>query len=133
MSPENTTNKEVIAAVIERNGSLLVCRRPLHKRHGGLWEFPGGKIESGETLLEAADRELKEELAMRATASGCVRFSVTDQASGYVINFVEVSAEGDPQLLEHMEYAWVSPNDLMKFNLAPSDRNFVEHLNMSKA
>jgi 8-oxo-dGTP diphosphatase len=40
----------VLAAVIERDGKYLICRRPQHKRHGGLWEFPGGKFEAGETL-----------------------------------------------------------------------------------
>jgi 8-oxo-dGTP pyrophosphatase MutT (NUDIX family) len=52
----------VLAAVIRRQDRYLVCRRPAHKRHGGLWEFPGGKLEPGETLLEAARRELREEL-----------------------------------------------------------------------
>ena len=50
-----------MAAVIERDGKLLVCRRPGHKRHGGLWEFPGGKLEPGETIVDAARRELDEE------------------------------------------------------------------------
>ncbi len=47
----------VLASVIERDHRLLVCRRPLHKRHGGLWEFPGGKVREGESDLEAARRE----------------------------------------------------------------------------
>src|SRR5690606_20769929 len=60
----------VLAAVIRRDGRWLVCRRPAHKRHGGLWEFPGGKLEPGESLLEAATRELEEELAVRVTGVG---------------------------------------------------------------
>jgi 8-oxo-dGTP pyrophosphatase MutT (NUDIX family) len=48
----------VVAAVIERDGRLLVCQRPAHKRHGGLWEFPGGKCDPGESDAEAARREL---------------------------------------------------------------------------
>lgn len=120
--------KEVIAAVIERDGEFLLCRRPLQKRHGGLWEFPGGKIESGETLLQAAQRELKEELAMQAGSIGDVLFSVLDSASGYTIKFVPVSAEGAPQLLEHSELAWLSKSKLLDIDLAPSDRIFVEYL-----
>jgi len=50
----------VAAAVIERGGRLLVCQRPLGKRHGGLWEFPGGKLHEGEDLLAATTRELSE-------------------------------------------------------------------------
>ena len=46
----------VLAAVVRRDDRYLVCRRPAHKRHGGLWEFPGGKIHAGETLLGAARR-----------------------------------------------------------------------------
>ena len=48
----------VVASVIEVDGKLLVCQRPAHKRHGGLWEFPGGKIEPGESDFEAVEREL---------------------------------------------------------------------------
>ncbi len=50
----------VIAAVIRRGPELLVCRRPAHKRHGGLWEFPGGKCEPGESDADTARRELLE-------------------------------------------------------------------------
>ena len=64
----------VVAAVIERasdeGARLLVCRRPAHKRHGGLWEFPGGKVEAGEDLLHAARRELAEELALETETAG---------------------------------------------------------------
>jgi len=52
----------VVAAVIERDGKYLLCQRPQGKRYGGLWEFPGGKLLAGESLLEAARRELREEL-----------------------------------------------------------------------
>ena len=54
----------VLAAVIERSGKFLMCRRPEHKNHGGLFEFPGGKLEAGESLADAARRELLEELAL---------------------------------------------------------------------
>ena len=54
----------VLATVIRRDGRLLVCQRPSHKRHGGLWEFPGGKVEPGESDLAASRRELAEELGV---------------------------------------------------------------------
>ena len=54
----------VLAAVIKRNERYLICKRPENKRHGGLWEFPGGKIEIGESNFEAAVRELREELGV---------------------------------------------------------------------
>jgi 8-oxo-dGTP diphosphatase len=62
----------VLASVIERDHRLLVCRRPLDKRHGGLWEFSGGKVREGESDLEAARRELREELAVEVTGVGAV-------------------------------------------------------------
>ena len=71
----------VLAAVIQRGTSYLVCRRPADKRHGGLWEFPGGKLELGETHFDAAKRELREELGVRALSVGDVMFSVTDPGS----------------------------------------------------
>lgn len=121
-------SKSVVAAVVERSGTYLVCQRPLHKRHGGFWEFPGGKIEQGESLLQAARRELAEELALYATAETGLRFSVIDQASGYLINFVHIEAEGEPKLLEHMALAWLTMAELLELKLAPSDQQFVDYI-----
>lgn len=122
----------VIAAVIKQDGRLLVCRRPEHKRHGGLWEFPGGKLEQNESFLQAARRELAEELALIVNDIGEISFATTDEASGFEINFVEVSVEGEPKLLEHSALKWLSPAELLNIDLAPSDRRFAEFLN-SKA
>src|SRR5258708_6415849 len=60
--PEFANRIHVVAAIIERDGRFLLCRRNPLKRHGGLWEFPGGKLESGENHCDAAKRELYEEL-----------------------------------------------------------------------
>src|SRR5262245_57034519 len=119
-----TGAKSVIAAVIQKDGLFLVCRRPAHKRHGNLWEFPGGKIEPGETLFDAARRELEEELRLTVTNVGVVRLAVPDIASGYVINFVDVEVSGEPKLIEHAELAWASGEQLLELPLAPSDRAF---------
>jgi 8-oxo-dGTP diphosphatase len=117
----------VIAAVIERGGKLLICERPLHKRHGGLWEFPGGKIEERESDLDAAKRELREELDVEVTAVGETVFSVADPGSEFVIEFIDVMIEGEPQALEHSQIVWVDPNELLQYRLAPSDLRYVEH------
>lgn len=118
----------VIAAVIERNGCYLLCRRPFHKRHGGLWEFPGGKLEPGEGLLHAATRELREELALQVVSIGPVRFCKNDGDSAFVINFVDVAVAGDPQPLEHSAIRWCSVAELSKLPLAPIDDQFVKSL-----
>jgi 8-oxo-dGTP pyrophosphatase MutT (NUDIX family) len=125
---EDEGERSVVAAVIVKDGAYLVCRRPLHKRHGGLWEFPGGKVEEGESLLEAARRELSEELDLSAIKESGQVFSVKDPASGFMINFVEIEVEGEPTLLEHIECAWLPPSQLSSLDLAPSDRKFVEYI-----
>ncbi|MCA9802257.1 MAG: (deoxy)nucleoside triphosphate pyrophosphohydrolase [Cyanobacteria bacterium HKST-UBA02] len=123
-----TQPTQVLAAVIERQGRFLLCRRPPRKRHGDLWEFPGGKIETDETLSQAAARELKEELCLTVRSVGEVLLKVPDPASGFVICFTIVEAEGEPVLLEHTELAWVPRSGLLALDLAPSDLAFCRHL-----
>lgn len=118
--------QNVIAAVIERQGRYLVCRRPAHKRHGDLWEFPGGKLEASETFIDAAKRELREELVLEVIDIGSILLAVEDQASGFLINFVQVTAVGEPKLIEHTALEWSEPADLLRLDLAPTDRQFVQ-------
>jgi 8-oxo-dGTP diphosphatase len=115
----------VIAAVIRRGDRVLLCKRPAHKRHGGLWEFPGGKLEEGESLLRAAQRELVEELGLQATSVGHLLFECQDPGSAFVIQFVEVVAVGEPNALEHDEVRWISIDQAAGLPLAPSDAAFV--------
>ena len=116
----------VLAAVIRRQGRYLLCRRPVRKRHGGLWEFPGGKLEPGETLARAAGRELKEELGTEVTGYGPLLFSHREAGSPFQIEFVPVEIAGEPEALEHEEVRWVSAEELEGLALAPSDRAFVQ-------
>src|SRR5688500_5108154 len=118
----------VFAAVIERDGRYLVCQRPAHKRHGGLWEFPGGKVEAGESLLHTANRELTEELGIIALTVGEPLLSIDDPGSPFIIQFVPTVISGDPTCLEHAELPWAALSELPKLPLAPSDRKFVEFL-----
>ena len=118
----------VVAAVIARDERLLVCQRPLHKRHGGLWEFPGGKVEPPESDAEALRRELHEELGVGVTSVGAERFSVHDDGSPFLIVFVPTQVSGEPTCHEHIALRWGSPRELADLPLAPSDRRFVEFL-----
>lgn len=122
----------VLAAVIQDNGRFLVCRRPLHKRHGGLWEFPGGKLEPGESDFDAAHRELREELDVEVTTIGRELYAVNDAGSPFVIAFVEIQVSGTPDCREHMELRWCSPPELTTLELAPSDRLFVDRATLSE-
>jgi mutator protein MutT len=118
----------VLAAVIRRDNAVLLARRPKHKRHGQLWEFPGGKVVSGEGLLAAAKRELAEELGFEVQSIGMILFERQDPGSDFLIQFLEVEASGEPVALEHEAIAWVSIPDLPTYDLAPTDRAFAEHL-----
>ena len=123
----------VVAAVVRRYGRLLVCQRPAHKRHGGLWEFPGGKLEEGETVFDGARRALAEELDVTVQTVGEVEFSVHDPGSPFVIEFHPVEIAGNPRCIEHTAHAWVTPEELLTLPLAPSDRQFALHLEGARA
>lgn len=123
----------VLAAVIRRGDRFLVCRRPSHKRHGGLWEFPGGKLESGEDDFAAARRELREELAVEVTTVGTELVAIDDADSPFQIAFVPVAIEGDPTCLEHSAHSWVTIDELPTYELAPSDRRFAAWLSQRSA
>jgi 8-oxo-dGTP diphosphatase len=119
----------VLAAVIRRGDRWLLCRRPAHKRHGGCWEFPGGKLLPGESLLDAARRELAEELGVGVHTVGDVVFARRDAGSPFVIEFVHVEIDGEPTALEHDDIRWVTTTEAGALPLAPVDRAFVdEHL-----
>ena len=122
------TSVPVLAAVIHRDASYLVARRSRDRRHGGLWEFPGGKLHPGESWLDAARRELREELGLDVQSVGRVLFERRDPGSAFVISFVEAEAEGEPQPLEHEDVRWVALEDLDALEWAPADRAFVDHL-----
>lgn len=116
----------VVAAVIEREGHLLVCKRPVHKRYGGLWEFPGGKLEPGENDLEAITRELREELDLEVVGIAPADFTILDPHPNFLIAFVPVEIRGEPRCLEHTELAWLTEEEVGELELAPSDRQYWE-------
>jgi mutator protein MutT len=111
----------VLAALLQRDGRWLIGQRPAHKRHGGHWEFPGGKVEPGETDAEAMARELREELGLELVSLGTERCVVHDAGSPFEIAFVEVEARGVPVAHEHSALAWVSAHQFGSYALAPSD------------
>jgi mutator protein MutT len=115
----------VAAAVIQRDGRYLICRRPGHKRHGGLWEFPGGKLHDGESVADAIRRELREELHVQPVSVGSVQASIPDHGSPFVITFVAVEILGEPRSTAHDAVAWVAAPDLVRYPLAPCDLAFA--------
>ena len=112
------------AAVLRRNGRVLIGRRPEGKLLGGLWEFPGGKQEPGETLQECLRRELHEELgveaaigpALGAFAHAYTHFRVTVHAFDCSL------IHGEPQTLDHSEIRWVEVGNLRDYPMGKVDR-----------
>ena len=118
---------QVVAALIGREGKLLICRRPAHKARALLWEFAGGKVEAGETKEEALVRECREELGIRVRV-GAVYAEVTHVYPDLTIHltlFRASVAEGEPQPLEHSEVRWVTPQEIEAFDFCPADREIV--------
>lgn len=118
----------VVAAVVESDGRWLLGRRPPEKRHGDLFEFPGGKLDDGESTLDAARRELAEELALTVESLGRTLFTVRDEGSPFVIEFIEVVVSGTPIASEHTAVGWFDRHELAALPLAPADAAFVEVL-----
>jgi 8-oxo-dGTP diphosphatase len=126
----DTSRIRVVAAVIRRGHGaaeeVLVCQRPLHKQHGGLWEFPGGKCEPGETDEEAIRREVREELSVDVTAVASPLLVIADGGSRYDIVFLPTVIVGAPQCVEHQALEWRTWRSVLELPLAPSDRRFVD-------
>ncbi len=115
----------VVAAVIRRADRVLLGRRPDHKRHGGLWEFPGGKIDNGETEFDALTRELLEEFGVETISVGNVVYECPDRGSPFLVRFFDVGIRGKLDPTEHTEIGWFEPESLATLGLAPCDARFV--------
>lgn len=124
-SDTDPTPIPVVAAVVRRRKRYLVALRPDGKRHGGLWEFPGGKVRDGESPRDALQRELTEELGVGVASTGALLFQARDPGSPYLIRFVETSVDGEPRAVEHADVRWASRPELADMALAPADARFV--------
>ncbi len=122
----------VLAAVARRGDAVLLGQRPSHKRHGGLWEVPGGKVEPGEDDAAALDRELREELGVGLRALGPVLATLRDPGSPYLIVFRAVTLAGEPRALEHVALGFFSHDAALALIeagvVAPSDATFLSEL-----
>jgi mutator protein MutT len=118
----------VVAAVIRKGEHFLICKRPIHKSHGGLWEFPGGKMNPGESIEAALRREIIEELGVDVISTGALLFVGQEPASDFEIHFVEVIISGEPRPLEHERFEWTLPNQFETYAMAPMDLKFAEKL-----
>jgi 8-oxo-dGTP diphosphatase len=119
----------VVAAIIERDGKILITRRPKGAHLEGLWEFPGGKPEPGETTEGALAREVREELGVTFAPSERIAEVDWRYPDRHVrITFFRGSIDGEPRPLEGQEMAWVAPADLPRYEFPPADAAVLERL-----
>jgi len=125
---------EVAAALIWSGDKFMICQRPPHKARGLLWEFVGGKKETGETLEQTLIRECKEEIA--------VTVKVNDIFAELVHEYPDITikltlfnaeiAEGEPQKLEHVDIKWITVDEIDNFDFCPADEDILKMLKERK-
>jgi A/G-specific adenine glycosylase len=121
---------EVVAATIRRRGRVLIGRRPPRGLLGGLWEFPGGKVEPGESLARALHREVREEVGL-SIRPGAEIASVNHAYSHFTITFHLFEAEappGDAQARFHTDLKWVFPSQLGRYAFPGATRKVLPAL-----
>ena len=120
------------AALVDADGRVLLCRRPEAKAMAGLWEFPGGKIEAGETPEVALIRELKEELGIDIRAACLAPFTFASHAYSDFHLLMPLYLcrrwEGTVTPREGQETAWVRPNRLRDYPMPPADAPLIPML-----
>jgi len=114
---------QVTAGIIENEDKILLARRREGKHLAGYWEFPGGKIETGESPEECLKRELQEEFSILSEVGDFVAESVFSYP-GKIISLKAYKVKllsGDFKLIDHDKVEWVKPEDVMTYLLAPAD------------
>ncbi|PYS55464.1 MAG: 8-oxo-dGTP diphosphatase MutT [Acidobacteria bacterium] len=121
---------DVVAAVIRDNGKILITQRFDHVHLPGLWEFPGGKVEAGESLEAALKREIREELGLEIAVEDEI-FTIEHEYPTKTVrlHFFNCSIiEGDPQPIEVADLRWVRPAELGQFEFPPADAGLIRIL-----
>jgi 8-oxo-dGTP diphosphatase len=122
---------EVVAAVIERDGRILVCQRKPGGRHPLKWEFPGGKVEPGENPRDAIVRELREELGIEARVDREIEHYDFSYGTGAItrLYFYQVTEyAGELENLDFAQILWAERKDLPDFDFLEGDVDFVRRL-----
>ena len=121
---------QVVAGVVKHEGKILACRNSPNRSHAGFWEFPGGKVESGESHEEALRRELREELEIEVQIIGLTSTIDFQLPLKGRIFFYEAELQSSPPSFskDHDELLWLSFAELSALNWAPADQAFVTTL-----
>jgi 8-oxo-dGTP diphosphatase len=121
----------VVAAIIERDGRVLICRRPEGKAFAGKWEFPGGKIRPSETPRQAIERELREELGVGARIGNLihtVRHHYAEMNAAVEVVFLRGALEGEPRNLAFERIVWARREELPGYDFLAADRRVISRL-----
>ena len=121
-----------VGVVVSREGRILIARRSAHRHQGGLWEFPGGKVEGGETARDALARELQEEVGIRvldASALLKVSFDYPDRSVRLEV-FKVTGYSGEPHGREGQPLRWVLPSELADYAFPEANQPIIEALSL---
>ncbi len=120
----------VMGIVYLPDGRFLIARRPAHKMYGGLWEFPGGKLDAGETPEQALHREFAEELNVAITIDRALQEYQhhNGQTSIRFLPFIGSMTDINVSLLEHQQIAFIRLAEIDNYPFAPPDYEIVDRL-----
>ncbi len=121
----------VVAAIIKnKEGKILIAQRNFKKAQGGLWEFPGGKVEPNETYEEAIVREIKEELNMDIKYNNYFDEKIYEYPEKTIrLIALNCSMIGDTyELFEHEQIAWIANDEFINYEFAPADIYFINKI-----
>lgn len=121
----------VVAGIIVKDGKILAVERG-HGKFKGSWEFPGGKVEEGETPEQALARELKEELDIEVQDFKFVQTVSNSIVPNFIISFFvcQMKENSTVKLIEHLDSKWVSKNELDSVDWLLTDRMIVDKLKL---
>lgn len=128
------TMRFVVALAMRRSdGCYLLQKRPENASMAGLWEFPGGKVETGETPEEALIREIFEELGITVTPDDCQPLTFASEPLGskhlVLLLYHTQHWRGEPEALHADELRWVLPQNMRNLPMPPADAPFIDRLN----
>jgi 8-oxo-dGTP diphosphatase len=131
--PNTAANKQIhvaVGVIYNSQGQILIARRHDDAHQGGLWEFPGGKVEQGETVCDALARELHEELGIVVTPSSCTQLLEIRHDYSDKVVFLDVWAvsgfEGEPIGKEGQPLRWVRPSTLREYEFPAANVAIID-------